>query len=202
MSDLGLLTMLAVRLGSRGTAAVIAETVVELHAGEGGDRSAHVDRILAAAVDDGRVRRRGEEGRHSLTPAGEAELNALLAADLVGPDRADAATAYEAFLPINRRFLASVVGWQDGLVELETFLELIDEVVPILDSLTGLGLGSVGMHRGWWARSVRLSTTRHGSTPPGSIRSTPSGSNCTSTCSPASAVPAPTSADHRSRRTP
>ena len=138
MSDLGLLTMLAVRLRSRGTAAVIAETVVELHAGEGGGLSAHVDRILAAAVDAGRVRRRGEEGRHSLTPAGEAELNALLAADLVGPDRADAATAFEAFLPINRRFLASVVGWQDGLVELETFLELIDEVVPILDSLTGL----------------------------------------------------------------
>ena len=131
MSDLGLLTMLAVRLRSRGTAAVIAETVVELHAGEGGGLSAHVDRILAAAVDDGRVRRRGEEGRHSLTPAGEAELNALLAADLVGPDRADAVTAFEAFLSINRRFLASVVGWQDGLVELETFLELIDEVVPI-----------------------------------------------------------------------
>ena len=85
MSDLGLLTMLAVRLRSRGTAAVIAETVVELHAGEGGDRSAHVDRILAAAVDDGRVRRRGEEGRHSLTPAGEAELNALLSA-IAGKD--------------------------------------------------------------------------------------------------------------------
>ncbi len=118
MSDLGLLTMLAVRLRSRGTAAVIVETVVELHAGDGTDLSAHVDRILAAAVDDGRVRRRGEECRHSLTPAGEAELNALLAADLVGPDRADAATAYEAFLSINRRFLASVVGWQDGLVEL------------------------------------------------------------------------------------
>ena len=73
-----------------------------------------------------------------MTPAGEAELNALLAADLVGPDRADATTAYEAFLPINRRFRASVVAWQDQLVELETFLELIDEVVPILDSLTGL----------------------------------------------------------------
>ena len=134
---------------------MIAETVVELHAGEGGGLSAHVDRILAAAVDDGRVRRRGEEGRHSLTPAGEAELNALLAADLVGPDRADAATAFEAFLPINRRFLASVVGWQDGLVELETFLELIDEVVPILDSLTGLrarfgGYAPVG-GRGQWA---------------------------------------------------
>ena len=46
-----------------------------------------------------------------MTPAGEAELNALLAADLVGPDRADATTAYEAFLPINRRFRASVVAW-------------------------------------------------------------------------------------------
>ena len=73
-----------------------------------------------------------------MTPAGEAELNALLAAALDGSDRAEATTAYEAFLPVNRRFLASVLGWQDGLVELETFLELIDEVVPILDSLTGL----------------------------------------------------------------
>ena len=44
MSDLGLLTMLAVRLRSRGTAAVIVETVVELHAGDGGDLSGHVDR--------------------------------------------------------------------------------------------------------------------------------------------------------------
>ena len=52
MSDLGLLTILAVRLRSRGTAAVIVETVVELHAGDGSDLSAHVDRILAAAVDD------------------------------------------------------------------------------------------------------------------------------------------------------
>jgi hypothetical protein len=138
VSDLGLLTMLAVRLRSRGTAAVIAETVVELHTGDGADLTSRVDHILAAAVDDGRVRRRGEEGRHSLTPTGDAELNALLAADLVGPDRADAATAYEAFLPINRRFLGSVVGWQNGQVELEAFLELIDEVVPILGSLTEL----------------------------------------------------------------
>ena len=45
----------------------------------------------------------GDEVRRPslVDPAGEAELNALLAADLVGPDRADAATAYEAFLPIN-----------------------------------------------------------------------------------------------------
>ena len=138
MSDLDLLMMLAVRLRSRGTAAVIAETVVELCAGDGGDRTSRVDHILAAAVDDGRVRRRGEEGRHSLTPTGDAELNTLLAADLAGPDRADAATAYEAFLPINRRFLGSVVGWQDGQVEVEAFLELVDEVVPILNSLTEL----------------------------------------------------------------
>ena len=57
MSDLGLLTMLAVRFRSRGTAVVIAETVAELRAGEGSDLSSRVDRILATAVDDGRVRR-------------------------------------------------------------------------------------------------------------------------------------------------
>ncbi|MEO0493327.1 MAG: hypothetical protein AAF081_07915 [Actinomycetota bacterium] len=138
MSDLGLLTMLAVRLRSRGTAHVIIATVAELDAGDADDLGRRVTRWLDLAVDDGRLRRRGEEGRHSLTPAGEAELNALLAADLTGPDRADVVTVYEAFLPLNRRFLASVVGWQDGQVEMEDFLELVDQLVPILDSLSAV----------------------------------------------------------------
>ena len=59
--------------------------------------------------------------------------------------------------------------------------------------------GSVrGMHRGWWAVGEAVDDPAWVD-PPGSIRSTPSGSNCTSTCSPASAVPASTSADHRSQ---
>lgn len=138
MSSFGLLTTLAVRLRSRGTPDAIAVTAAELDGSEVELVTPRVERELARGVDEGRLRRRGEEGRHSLTPAGEAELSAMLAAELTGPDRADVITAYEAFLPLNRRFLAACVDWQDHLIELEVFLELIDELVPILDSLTSV----------------------------------------------------------------
>ena len=61
---------------------------------------------------------------------------ALLAAELDGPSRAEVTTAYEAFLPLNRRFLAACVGWQDDPVELGEFVELIDALNPVLDALT------------------------------------------------------------------
>ena len=138
MSSFGLLTTLAVRLRSRGTPGAIAVTVAELDGSDTDLVLTRVERELVRGVDEGRLRRRGDEGRHSLTPAGEAELNAMLAAELTGPDRADVTTAYEAFLPLNRRFLAACVDWQDHRIELEVFLELIDELVPILDSLTAV----------------------------------------------------------------
>ncbi|MEM8708197.1 MAG: hypothetical protein AAGE98_17170, partial [Actinomycetota bacterium] len=144
VSDIGLLTMLAVRLRSRGTTEAITETVAELDGGEPADLADRVDRLLLAAVDDGRLRRRGDEGRHSLTPTGDAELSALLAAELTGLDRADVMVAYEAFLPLNRRFLTACVDWQDGLIELEAFLELVGELVPVLDTLAAIRLRFAG----------------------------------------------------------
>lgn len=133
MSGQGVLTLLAVRLRSRGTADVIATTLADLTGGPV-DATA-VEDALVASLDVGQVRRRGEEGRWSLTPAGEAELNALLAADLTGEDRADVTTGYEAFLPLNRRFLAACIAWQDDPDGLDEFVALVAALVPIADAL-------------------------------------------------------------------
>ena len=131
--SLDLLTLLAVRLRSRGTSDAIAITVGDL---TGRNVDAAVMASLETAVELEQVRRRGDEGRHSLTPAGDAELAALLAADLDGPSRAEITTAYEAFLPLNRRFLAACVGWQDDPAEIDEFDELIDALAVVLDALT------------------------------------------------------------------
>ena len=128
------LTLLAVRLRSRGDAEAVTGSVRDL-SGEPVEQAA-VEVELAAALERGQVRRRGEEGRWSLTPAGEAELNALLAADLTGEDRADVSTGYEAFLPLNRRFLAACVAWQDGVERIDVFVELVAALVPIADALS------------------------------------------------------------------
>ena len=134
MSDsLDLLTLLAVRLRSRGTSAAVALTVADLTDTVIDDEIAE---LLVVAVELEQIRRRGDEGRHSLTPAGEAELAALLAADLDGPSRAEITTGYEAFLPLNRRFLAACVGWQDDPAGLDEFVELIDLLAPVLAALT------------------------------------------------------------------
>lgn len=136
MSDsLDLLTLLAVRLRSRGTSETVTVTVGDLTHTVTDDE---VEELLAAAIGLDQVRRRGEEGRHSLTPAGEAELAALLAADLDGPSRAEVTTAYEAFLPLNRRFLAACVGWQDGPAGLDEFIDLIGLLEPALDALSAI----------------------------------------------------------------
>ena len=133
MNGLGELVLLGVRLRSRGDAAAITESVRDLAGAE--IQQPVVEAELADALDRGQVRRRGEEGRWSLTPAGEAELNARLAADLTGEDRADVTTGYEAFLPLNRRFLGAVVSWQDHREDVDDFVELVASVVPIADAL-------------------------------------------------------------------
>jgi hypothetical protein len=128
-TDPRLLALLAVRLRSRATAAAIGETFSRL----GGD--AVLDAALEAAEAVGQARRRGEEDWWSLTPAGEAELAAYLAkeAELVG--RAEIGTAYEAFLPLNREFLATLaapISADDRLVVLAALTERLE---PQLDSL-------------------------------------------------------------------
>ncbi len=130
MDDLQLLTLLAVRLRSRGDAEAVRLTVGDLV----GDASVAIDDELAGAVRLEQVRIRGGEGRISLTSAGQAELAAYLARD--DGARAEITTAYEAFLPINRAFLAGCVGWQDGDVDLHELVRLIVELTPVLDALT------------------------------------------------------------------
>ena len=130
-TDPRLLALLAIRLRSRATAAAIGETFSRL----GGDASVDVGAALDAAEALGQARRRGEEDWRSLTPAGEAELAAYLAkeAELVG--RAEIGTAYEAFLPLNREFLAMLaapISADDRLVVLAALTERLE---PLLDSL-------------------------------------------------------------------
>lgn len=133
MDDLRLLTLLAVRLRSRGNAEAVRLTAGDLV----GDASVVVENELAAALRVDQVRVRGDEGRVSLTSAGEAELAAYLSAD-TDAARADLTTAYEAFLPVNREFLAASVGWQDGDVDLIDLADLVSRLDPVLDRLTEL----------------------------------------------------------------
>lgn len=98
-----ILLLLAVRLRSRAPAAAIHETYLTL-----GGHDEEFESLLAAAEAQDHVRVRGDEARRSLTGAAQAELAAHLAADTERVGRADLGTAYEAFLPLNRAFLASL----------------------------------------------------------------------------------------------
>ncbi len=103
-----------------------------------GDAAVDVSSALAMAAAEGQIRVRGDEGRHSLTPAGEAELAALLGSDTDSAGRADLVTAYEAFLPLNRRFLAVCVAWQEGRVGVGVLASLVTELAPVLHALAGI----------------------------------------------------------------
>ena len=129
MTDAEILVLLAVRLRSRAAAAAVAST----HAILGGDRDGF-DPLLAEArrLEQVRCRGEGEEARWSLTAAGEAELAAHLGAEADRVGRAELVTAYEAFLPHNRDFLAALAS-EEPLAVLE---ELVGRLGPVLDALT------------------------------------------------------------------
>lgn len=131
MDDLHLLTLLAVRLRSRGNAEAVRLTVADLV----GDAAVAIDAALAEALERDQVRLRGDEDRVSLTGAGEAELAAYLAADTHHAGRAQLTTAYEAFMPTNRDFLAACVGWQDGDVDVPDLAKIVVSLGPILERL-------------------------------------------------------------------
>lgn len=127
MTDPAIVVLLAVRLRSRASRDAIAVTDALL----GGD-PATFDQRLGEATELGQVRVRGEERRRSLTGTGEAELAARLGAETDAVGRADLTTAYEAFLPLNRAFLAAV---RMTDVPLEALREMVDDLGPILDAL-------------------------------------------------------------------
>lgn len=126
MTDPSVLVLLATRLRSRAAAEAVGGTFAEL----GGDPDEFAA-LLGEAERLEQVRCRGEEARRSLTGAGEAELAAHLAAEATRVGRADLGTAYEAFLPLNREFLAAVSEGKP-LAEIEA---LVTRLQPILDAL-------------------------------------------------------------------
>lgn len=126
MTDAQILVLLAARLRSRGGAAALEATFVEL----GGDRPAF-PALLDEAERLEQIRSRGEERRRSLTDAGEAELAAHLAAESVRVGRADLITTYEAFLPLNRQFLAALASGA-GVAELAVLIGRLDAVLRAL----------------------------------------------------------------------
>lgn len=128
MTDPAVTILLATRLRSRAPRDAIAVTDALL----GGDPSTFDDR-LAEAETLGQVRVRGEEERRSLTGAGEAELAAHLGVETDEVGRADLTTAYEAFLPLNRAFLAAV---QMPQVPHDALREMVVDLEPILEALT------------------------------------------------------------------
>jgi hypothetical protein len=125
------LILLAVRLRSRGSAEAIRQTFVHL----GGDESCDIEAELAVAEAAGRIRSRGDERRRSLTPTGEGELSALLAAETDDVGRADLTAAYEAFLPLNHEFL-SVVTALEGDERRARLGRLTQRLAPLLVSLS------------------------------------------------------------------
>lgn len=126
MIESRILLLLAVRLRSRAVAKEIAETFVGL----GGD--AHeMATLMTSAKSLDQIRVRGDESRRSLTGAGQAELAAHLLAESKEVGRADLGTAYEAFLPLNRAFLASL----SADVSLPELSALVAQLSPILAAL-------------------------------------------------------------------
>jgi hypothetical protein len=105
-SEARLLALHGLRLGGFVEADVVAARQ--------GLPQADVDAVLAAARDEGLVRRRdGKVSGWMLTADGRAEGERLLAAERDGAGAGPAiATAYERFLQINKELLAVCTAWQ------------------------------------------------------------------------------------------
>ena len=131
MTEAQILLLLAVRLRSRAAADDIKETFITL-----GGEAPRFESLLADAESLDQVRVRGEEPRRSLTGAGEAELAAHLGAETERVGRADLVTAYEAFLPLNRAFLAALsTSASPGDVAVAEVASLVVRLGPVLAAL-------------------------------------------------------------------
>ncbi len=126
MTDPQILLLLSARLRGRGAAEALEETFVGL----GGDGVVFPS-LLEEAERLEQIRSRGEEQRRSLTDAGVAELAAHLAAEADRVGRADLVTAYEAFLPLNRAFLAAL----SAEAETTELAVLVHRLAPVLGAL-------------------------------------------------------------------
>lgn len=129
MTEQWVLLLLAVRLRGRGTSDAVQATFAHL-----GGSEADGAALLTRAESLEQVRVRGEEQRRSLTGAGEAELAAHLALETDRVGRADLRTAYEAFLPHNRAFLAVLASTPSP----KLLAELVDGLTPVLRALVAV----------------------------------------------------------------
>ncbi|MEZ5245118.1 MAG: hypothetical protein R2707_08490 [Acidimicrobiales bacterium] len=128
MTDAQVLVLLAARLRSRAPANAIGVTFAML----GGDPPGF-SALLAESERLGQVRCRGDDERWSLTAAGTAELAAHLGAETERVGRADLVTAYEAFLPLNREFLAELAG-DASPTSLATLVRRLDPILAALSA--------------------------------------------------------------------
>jgi len=129
--------LLAVRLRSRGTESDIASTAAALASAP----IPGIATIIASLANDGLVRSRGEAKRISLTVAGTARLDALMAESADGAGRGDIEVIYREFLVLNRAFLSVVSAWQTGAQSTgdaagAALRSLVDQAAPILVSLS------------------------------------------------------------------
>jgi hypothetical protein len=134
-TDAETLVLLAIRLRSRGTTEAVTETVLALgDDGSGGD--VPVEAVLADVERSGWAGRRGDPSRHSLTPSGSAELTTRLAHITDTAGRATIVAAYETFLPLNRRFLASLSVTAPPDDRFVSVAALVGALAPVLDALS------------------------------------------------------------------
>jgi len=137
--DAPALALLAVRLRSRGIGREVASTAASLAS----TPIQGFDAIVESLRLDGLVRSRGEAGRISLTPAGAARLELLMAEATDGVGRSRVEVIYQEFLPVNREFLSAVSALQSGSringdVAVLTLRSLVDRTGPMLVSLSGM----------------------------------------------------------------
>lgn len=145
--------LLATRLAGRGSADRIEAVARHLcdpgDLGDPGDIAAR----LVSAVEEGHVRVRGQERRHSLTPAGDAELSRLLADQADAAGLSDLRAAYEEFLPLNQRFLA-LLSSAPAMEKPAALAGLVEELAPVLATLEEL-LPRFGGYRGRFESALR-----------------------------------------------
>jgi len=128
---------LTVRLRSRGTESDIASTAAALASAP----IPGIATIIASLANGGLVRSRGEAERISLTIAGTARLDGLMAESADGAGRGDIEAIYREFLVLNRAFLSVVSVWQTGArttgeVAGQALRSLVDQAAPILVALS------------------------------------------------------------------
>ncbi len=136
--SLRVLTLLAVRLRSRGSVDAVQLAVDRLLGHAGTD----IQPVIARLIDEGLLRSRGEAARIALTVGGGERLETELAEETDSTGRDTLTTIYREFLVVNSEFLSAVSSWQIGSGSSDNavggLVALVDQLRPLLDQLSGL----------------------------------------------------------------